>query len=299
MRKLMLGVCLATAATIVAAQNPAPPSPSTPESRAFEVATVKLNKSGAPQQFIQRQPGGRITVTNMPARQLITFAYQLAPFQLVGGPSWITSDRFDMVAKLEGDFVFAPGGSGPDPIQLAMRTLLADRFQLKIHRETRELDIYALVMAKPGGAPGAGLKKSDVDCQALAAARRGQPPPQGPPPIPAGGGPIPCSIMGTPGMIRVGGFPISQITTMLGGMTGRMVVDRTGLTGNWEFVLTFTPPQGGPPPGAQLPPGIPAADPDAPSIYTALQEQLGLKLDATKGPVEVTVIDGIEHPTED
>jgi bla regulator protein blaR1 len=291
MRKLMLGVCLA-AASIVAAQEP-PPSPS------FEVATIKLNKSGAPNQFIQRQPGGRVTVTNLPARFLITFAYQLAQFQLVGGPAWMAADRFDMVAKLEGNQEFTPQATGPDPIQLAMRALLADRFKLKAHRETREMDIYALVMAKPGGAPAPGLKRSDVDCAEMARARRGQPPPQGPPPIPAGGGPVPCSIMGTPGMIRFGGFPISQITTMLGGMTGRMVVDRTGLTGNWEFVLSFAPPQGGPPPGAQLPPGVPAPDPDAPSIFTALQEQLGLKLESTKGPVEVTVIDAIEHPTED
>jgi uncharacterized protein (TIGR03435 family) len=287
----MLGVCVAAGAALVTAQE------STTSS--FEVATIKANKSGELRQFIQRQPGGRVTVTNMPVRALITFAYQLAQFQLVGGPAWITNDRFDVIAKLEGNPEFGPPGSGLDPIQRAMQTLLADRFQLKLHRESRDLDIYALVMAKPGGAPGPGLKKSDIDCAEMARARRGQPPPQGPPPIPAGGGPIPCSVMGTPGIIRVGGFPISQITTMLGGMTGRMVVDRTGLTGNWEFVLTFAPPQGGPPPGAQLPPGIPAPDPDAPSLFTALQEQLGLKLEATKGPVDVTVIEGIEHPTED
>jgi uncharacterized protein (TIGR03435 family) len=290
MRKLLIGACLAAATVIAGAQEPASPS--------FEVATIKVNKSGALNQFIQRQPGGRVTVTNLPVRFLITFAYQLAQFQLVGGPSWIATDRFDMVAKLEGNPEFTPQATGPDPIQLAMRSLLADRFKLKAHRETREMDIYALVMAKPGGAPGPGLKKSDVDCQAIARARRGQPP-SGPPPIPAGGGPIPCSIMGTPGMIRFGGFPISQITQMLGGQTGRMVVDRTGLTGNWEFVLTYAPPQGGPPPGAQLPPGVPAPDPDAPSLFTALQEQLGLKLESTKGPVDVTVIDAIEHPTED
>jgi uncharacterized protein (TIGR03435 family) len=294
MRQLALGMCLAAAAAILCAQVQTPsPAPS------FEVASIKLNKSGGPGQFIRREPGGRVTVTNMPVRQLITFAYQLAQFQLVGGPSWIASDRVDMVGKLEGDPVFGPPGSGPDPIQRAMQSLLADRFTMKVHRETREMDIYALVMAKPGGAPAPGLKKSDIDCAEMARARRGQPPPQGPPPIPAGGGPAPCMIMGTPGMIRFGGFPISQITTMLGGMTGRMVLDRTGLTGNWEFMLTFAPPQGGPPPGAQLPPGIPAPDPDAPSIFTALQEQLGLKLESTKGPVDVTVIDGIDHPTED
>jgi uncharacterized protein (TIGR03435 family) len=287
MRKLTLAVCLAVATALVCAQESA--------KEQFEVATIKVNKSGASNQFIQRQPGGRVNVTNLPARFLITFAYQLAQFQLIGGPSWIGNDRFDMVAKLEGNPEFGPPGSGPDPVQRAMQTLLADRFQMKSHRETREMDIYALVVAKPG-APGPGLKKSNVDCQEMARARRGGAAAGPPPPPPAGGGPIPCSIMGSPGTIRFGGFPISQITTMLGGMTGRMVVDRTGLTGNWEFVLTFAAEQRGqPPPGVDLPP----VDPTAPSIFTALQEQLGLKLEATKGPVEVLVIDGIEHPTED
>jgi uncharacterized protein (TIGR03435 family) len=104
-----------------------------------------------------------------------------------------------------------------------------------------------------------------------------------------------CSIMGTPGMIRFGGFPLSQITGMLGGMTGRMVVDRTGLTGNREVVLMFAAEQRGQPPGVN----VPAADPDAPSLFTALQEQLGLTLESTKGPVDVVVIDTIEDPTED
>jgi uncharacterized protein (TIGR03435 family) len=287
MRKLVFGLCLVAATALVVAQEASSP--------AFEVATIKVNKSGEQRQFIQRQPGGRVNVTNLPVRFLITFAYQLAQFQLVGGPSWMATDRFDMVAKLEGNPEFGPPGSGPDPIMRAMQTLLADRFKLKVHRETREMDIYALVMAKPGGAPGPGLKKSDIDCAEMARARRGQPP-QGPPPIPAGGGPIPCAIMGGAGMIRFGGFPISQITQMLGGQTGRMVLDRTGLTGNWEFVLTFAPEgRGQPPPGVDAPP----VDPTLPSIFTALQEQLGLKLEATKGPVEVLVIDGIDHPTED
>jgi uncharacterized protein (TIGR03435 family) len=285
MRKLILVACLAGAVAIVAgAQDIAPP--------AFEVATIKLNKSGDQRQFIQRAPGNRINVTNVPTRQLITFAYQLAQFQLVGGPSWLSADRFDIVAKLEGDPVFTPPGSGPDPIQLAMRTLLADRFKLKTHPEMREMDIYALVLAKRGGGPGPGLKPSTTDCAAMMNARRNGPPP-GPPPA---SGPAPCSIIGSPGMIRFGGFPLSQITTMLGAMTGRMVVDRTGLTGNWEFVLTFAAEQRGqPPPGVN----VPAADPDAPSLFTALQEQLGLKLESTKGPVDLVVIDGVEHPTED
>ncbi len=294
MQKLLLASCVIGALAVVTGAAQEPP-PSSPAAHTFEVATVKPNKSGDGRQFIQRQPGGRVTVTNMPLRQLITFAYVLAPFQLVGGPPWIASDRFDMVAKLEGNPEFGMPGSGPDPIQLAMRTLLADRFALKTHRETREMDIYALTLVKPG-APGPGLKPATTDCaaQMKAGPRAGGPPP-GPPQIPPSGI-LPCSIMGSPGMIRFGGFPISQLTTMLGGQSGRMVVDRTGLTGNWEFVLTFAAEQRGqPPPGVELP----APDPNAPSLFTALQEQLGLKLESTKGPVDVLVIDSVEQPTSD
>jgi uncharacterized protein (TIGR03435 family) len=97
-------------------------------------------------------------------------------------------------------------------------------------------------------------------------------------------------------MIRFSGFPLSQVASMLGGQSGRMVVDRTGLTGNWEFALTFAAEQRGqPPPGVELP----APDPDAPSLFTAIQEQLGLKLESTKGPVDVLVIDSVEQPTPD
>src|SRR5580765_2778698 len=180
MKKLLLASCVIAAFIVVTgvAQEPPPPAAQT-----FEVATVKPNKSGDGRQFIQRQPGGRVTVTNMPLRQLITFAYVLAPFQLVGGPSWIASDHFDMVAKLEGNPEFGMPGGGPDPIQLAMRTLMADRFKLKTHRETREMDIYALVMVKPG-IPGSALKPSTRDC---AAQMKAGPRAGGPPPIPASG----------------------------------------------------------------------------------------------------------------
>ena len=268
----------------------------------FEVATIKLNNSDDQRQFIRRQPGGRVTVTNIPARQLILIAYQLQSFQVVGGPSWITTDRFDITAKLEAN---TPPATLPntgsaarfeqDPIQQALRTLFAHRFKLKRHRETREMDIYALVLAKPGSGPGAGLKQSTTDCSpaAVAARRGGQS--QGPP------GPSPsdasfCGLTGRPGQIRMGGSLLSDATTVLGQITGRMVIDRSGLSGNWDFTLTFRPdmPFG-------LPPGVdpPTIDPAAPSIFTALQEQLGLKLESTKGPVDVLVIDGIEHPTLD
>ena len=286
MRKLMLGICLAGAVAIVAnAQQPASP--------AFEVETVKQNKSGDTNGMLRRLPGGRVNATNMPLRPMITFAYQIAQYQLVGGPGWMATDRFDIVAKMDGNPDPVAPGAGPDPVQLALQTLLADRFKLKVRRETREMDIYALVMAKPGGGPGPNLKPTTQDCAALAAAaRRGGPPPA--PPAPGSNVPF-CGIQGAPGRIRFGGLPASQIVTALGGPAQRMVVDRTGLTGSWDFELNFAPEQRGGPPGAD----VPAADPNAPSFFTAVQEQLGLKLESTKGPVEVLVIDGIERPTDD
>jgi uncharacterized protein (TIGR03435 family) len=286
MRRLMLGLSVAASVAVVAAQE----APQT-----FEVATVKRNTSAPGNSLLRRLPGGRLTATNMPVRPMITFAYGLAQYQLVGGPSWITSDAFDIVAKMEGDPAPSPPGSGPDPIQLAMRGLLADRFRLKAHRETREMDIYALVMAKTGGAPGPNLKPSAADCAAqAAAARRGGPPP-GPPGPPVPGSPF-CGIFGGPGRLRFGGLPATAFAQAFSGQSGRMVIDRTGLTGSWDFELTFAVEGRGGPGGG---PDAPAADPNAPSFFTAVQEQLGLKLESTKGPVEVLVIDAIEKPVED
>src|SRR5438045_8267319 len=117
MRRLILGVCLSAGVTIVAAQEP--PAPAASANAVFEVATLKLNKSGERGGGIRRLPGGRVTVTNMPARGLITFAYQLAQYQLVGGPSWLDNERFDITAKMEGNPEWeGPGGGKPAPIML-------------------------------------------------------------------------------------------------------------------------------------------------------------------------------------
>jgi uncharacterized protein (TIGR03435 family) len=256
----------------------------------FEVATLKVNASGDFRQLVQMQPGGRITLTNIPARQLIVAAYQVTPFQLVGGPVWLATDRYDIVAKLEGEpKPLVPGQ--PSPQVLALRPLLADRFKLKLHKETREMEVYNLVLIKRG-VPGPTMNASTTDCAAIAAARRGGPPPGPPDP----NAPVQCGMMGFPGMIRSGAQPIASITQMLTNQTGRLVFDRTNLTGNWDFTLKFAEEaRGVPPPGVTVPP----VDPDAPSLFTALQEQLGMKLESTKAPVEVTVIDSAEHPTED
>lgn len=255
---------------------------------AFEVAAIKQNTSGDLEQHIFRSATG-LTVTNMPARELIRFAYlPRQPFQLVGGPSWIGTARFDVIAKIEGNAPPpTPPGVEPDAFMLAMRMLLADRFKLRVHHEQREMDIYALVLATPANGPGAGLKQSTTDCEAL-----GQTATRGGLTRPAPDTPV-CGLWGAPGQIRMGGFPLSLLANALSRMTGRIVVDRTGLTGNWVLTLTFAEQRSRP--GVDLP----APAPSAPSIFTALQEQLGLKLESTKGPVDVLLIDGIEHPTPD
>jgi uncharacterized protein (TIGR03435 family) len=213
----------------------------------------------------------------MPVRWLISYAYALTPQQpLIGGPGWIDGIRYDIVAKLEGNPPVVPPGVGIDPARLAMRSLLADRFKLKIHRETREQDVYALVLVKPG-VTGPALKPSTQDCAAAAqAAARGNVNPGPNAPF--------CGVQGGPGRMRFGGLAASQLAAALSGQAGRPVVDRTGLTGSWEFVLTYAPE------------GADASD--APSFFTAIQEQLGLKLESTKGPVEALVIDNVEKPMD-
>jgi uncharacterized protein (TIGR03435 family) len=266
---------------------------------AFEAASVKQNKDAPPGQFVRRQPGGRFTTTNMPLRELIRFAYQVQNFQLEGGPAWLTTDRWDIVAKAEGDPLPSPPGGPPDPMMLMLRTLMVDRFKLVVHRETKELPVYALVLARKDGKLGPKLTPSTVDCAAMAAARgRSNAPPPPAPPQP-GERPV-CGFRIGFGQMAAGGFPLSQLATGLSGLVQRVVLDRTGLTGSYDLEMTFAPdpsqfPGGALPPGVELPP----IDPNSPSIFTALQEQLGLKLDAQRGPVEVLVIDRVERPTAD
>lgn len=278
--RVFVAVLLSGAVAIVTAQD------------SFEVASVKANKSGETNGMLGMLPGGRVRAQNMPVRQIIIYSYQLAPFQLVGGAGWLQSDRYDIIAKIEGNPAPIPPGSGhPDAQQLAMRNLLADRFKMKAHRETREMDIYALVLVKPG-TPGPSLKPSPQDCAAQAAARRGQPPQPPGPPGSALTAPGPfCGIAGGPGRIRFGGLNSSMLAQAFSGQAGRIVVDRTGLPGSWDFELNYAiEGRGG---------DIPAPDQNAPNFFTAIQEQLGLKLESTKGPVEVLVIDAIERPTDD
>jgi bla regulator protein blaR1 len=261
----------------------------------FEVASVKPNKSGEGPSRIGLQPGGRVTVINMSVRSLIRFAYQFQDFQILGGPDWIGGDRFDIAAKAENDIPpSAPGTIGAG--QLMMRSLLSDRFKLTLHPEKRELPIYELKLVRNDGRLGPQLKLSTTDCQAMmnAARERGAPPP----PQSPGQRPV-CGMRAGPGQMTAGAFPLSQLAFALSQMTQRVVVDRTGLAGDFDLDLTFTPDQtnalGTPKPDVSPPP----IDPNGPSIFTALQEQLGLKLESTRGPVDVLVIDHAELPSPD
>jgi uncharacterized protein (TIGR03435 family) len=212
--------------------------------------------------------------------------------QIVDAPSWIGAEHFDVIAKAAGD-IPPPTPGNPGPIQLMMRSLLAERFKLAVHRETRESPAYALELVRRDGRLGPQLHRSTVDCAAIAAARGRT----GGPPTGSGTDRPQCGIRAAGGQMMAGGIPLSQLGTLLSSMVQRVVIDKTGLTGNFDFDLKWTPdrmPQGAP--GSPIPA---PSDPDAPSIFTALQEQLGLRLESAKNTVEVLVIDHVERPTPD
>ncbi len=261
------------------AQSPSP---------TFEVASIKPNKSGELLIGMSALPNGRVNITNTTVKALIRTAYRLQEFQVVGGPDWLPSERYDVVAKAEGN---------PDRehLERLLQGLLAERFKLSVHRDTKDLPIYALTAAKRDGTLGPQLQKSSIDC---AAVRNGPPRPSGT--LASNGGRPVCGMRGLPGNFIAGGIPLALFATSISTVVNRTVVDRTGLAGDFDIDLRYTPDQ-----MPQLPlalPGgatLPPIDPNGPSIFTAVQEQLGLKLESTRGPVEVLVIDNVDHPTLD
>jgi uncharacterized protein (TIGR03435 family) len=263
--------------------------PQTPQttSPAFEAASVKPNKSGDQRVGMQIQPGGRFMATNVTLRLLLGNAYRGQTAQIVGEPSWLNSERFDIVAKANGD-------AAPQQFPLMLRALLEERFKLSVHHETRELPIYALVVARSDGKLGPHLRRAAVDCDAAGRGNASPPIPQSPTER------LPCGMRQAPGRILAGGVPMAPLVGNLSNFVNRVVVDRTGLTGNFDLELEWTPDQ--PPPlatGVVPPSAFPPPPTDGPSIFTALPEQLGLKLESTKGPVDVLIIDHAERPTED
>ena len=260
---------------------------------AFEVVSIRENKSPVldpEDSSIALMPGGRFVTTNWPLRLLIMGAFALQPQQLVDAPDWIDMVRYDISAT-------APGPLTPASSQLAIQRMLADRFGLAVHTETRELPIFALTVARDDGRLGPKIKKSAVDCEAIIKANmqsRGDGPRIEVPQLPDGRSA--CLFSQRFGRVIAGGTTMANFAQGLSRIHSRIIHDRTGLTGGFDIDLEFTPDptiyrEGAPGPGAPL-------DPNAPGFFTALVEQLGLKLEATRAPVDVLVIDRIERPTE-
>ena len=236
----------------------------------FDVASVKPNQDGdVLPRNLSLVPGG-VRVTNLPLSTILWMSYRVQADQVVEVPSWARSESFDIIGK-------APAGVAlnMDNVGAMLRDLLADRFRLSTRRELRELPVYALVQQK-AGALGPRLKASGTDC--LAGAPGGAP--VAPPPTPPS--PSACGATARPGSVSVHGFPLLTLARLVGPTVGRIVVDRTGLTGTWDLEIEFSADQS-----------------DGPSLFTALQEQLGLKLEAARAPVEVVVIERLERPTPD
>ena len=261
----------------------------------FDVVSVKENKSGDIVQGSRRQPG-RIVITNVPLRLNIINFFGLQPQQLIGGPDWLDSARYDITAQFSGEMPLTePGTVGP--LQLMMQRVLAERFQLAVHIETREIPVYELRLARNDRTLGPKLKPAATDCEAvmnamLKSAREGGPPPTAAPQLPDGR--PACGMRFGPGpRLGAGGTSMAALARSLSNQAGRIIVDKTGLIGGFDLELEFTPDPsaaGGQPPAA--------SDTNLPSIFTALEEQLGLKLVPERRPVEVLVIDRVERPTE-
>lgn len=274
-----------------------PAQSAAPVAVSFDAASVKPNTTGERNTSVRRLPGGRFTATNVPAALLVQMAYQLQPFQMQGAPAWLRTERFDVVARMEGDPSSPAVGSGtPDQMMLALQMLLADRFTLAVRWETQELPIFALVLARADRSLGPNIRPAAVDCTAAASASAAAAK-EGKVLNPNTPDRVSCGMRNSSGRIMFGGYPLSFFADGLANEVARTVVDRTGLSGNWDFELTYTRDV------ARRPDVTDAApvniDPDGASLFTALQEQLGLKLEPTRGAVRVLVIERIERPAPD
>lgn len=243
--------------------------------QSFEVATIKPNADNDHRVMFRIMPGGGFSATGTTVKMLIMQAFNVKDFQVTGGPGWMSSDRFDINAKGGGD----GGRPSPEAFRPMLQALLAERFGLKFHKETKEVPVYALVAGKGPHK----MKASET---------------------PAGGGPE------QRGMMRIGrgqanlqGATLAGLAQLLSQQLGRPVIDKTGIEGRFDVEMHWTPEpgQGGGPFGGGAPPppeAAASADGGGPSIFTAVQEQLGLKLDSQRGTVEILIIDNVSKPTD-
>jgi uncharacterized protein (TIGR03435 family) len=258
-----------------------------PTPLAFEVAFVTPHADG--RSGIHRGPmlsGDEFSALNFLVRNLIEYAYNTDQYHLLDGSSWISEKYVDLIAK-------AAPGSSVVQLRSMVRALLADRFHLVVHTETRDTPTYALVLATAADAVGPNLRPTTISCAEV----RAQTARSGAAQFGNGG---PCGITTSAnalitGRVSVQGMPINLLTAIASRDAGRPVVDKTGLTGNFDIDLTWTPQVFLKGPFNRE--RFPAIDPNGPSIFLAVQEQLGLKLEPEDGPAEVLVIDHVDLPT--
>jgi uncharacterized protein (TIGR03435 family) len=266
----------------------------------FEVASVKPNKSDAPATAnnplgpgnVYSPYGGFFQATNFPLYTYILFAYKIMgnqeQFLRTQMPAWVMTDRFDIQARAEGN-------PDKDQMRLMMRSLLADRFKLGIHYETRQVPVFAVVMMKAGKTgPTLQSHPADYPCSTVPQASQSR----NADPFPAlcsGLFPLPPT---APGRLRVGArnvtmeFIANQLSAV--GRLERPVIDRTGLGGNFDFALEWVPER----PAAQPAVTDLQPDPSGPTFLEAITDQLGLKLESQKGPAQLLILDHVEHPSE-
>jgi len=248
-------VCIiGTSAATLWAQQPSPAP------LAFDAATIKPNLSGSGNSSTN-STNGLLRITNQTVRNIIQYAYDVRDFQLSGGPGWMGSDRYDVTAKPEN-------GVHEQQLREMLRTLLADRFQLRFHRETREVPVYTLTVGKNGAKLHPAAESPDSGTS---------------------------SGRNRDGLSTMKGTRVTlgEIAANLAARLGRPVVDKTGLSGKFDFELSWVPDLSLPAVGD---PASPATV--GPSLLTAVQEQLGLRLESARGPVGMLVIDKVERPSE-
>ncbi len=271
--------------------NASQASNATPSS--FEAASIKPAKSAGKMGLfrISLEPGGRFVASGINVSTLLQLAYNVKESQISGAPSWVNSDRFDIQAKPDDSAAAEMQKLTPEQrseqSRLMLQSLLADRFGLKLGHETKELSVYALTVAKNGPK---FHQSAAPDSQTLGAS----PPRRG-------------IMMNGRGQLTVMDAGLDMFANVLSHQLGRIVLDKTGLKSKYDFTLNWTPepgegrmmPGGGPEPGREGPGGAPPPPAaSGPSLFTALQEQLGLKLESQKAPVDILVIEHVEKPSE-
>jgi uncharacterized protein (TIGR03435 family) len=280
-------LCLTAAIAMAVARGEAQTIPAVDDTKLprFDVTSVK---PGDPESTFGRigMPPGRFHQDNLMLYNAVLWAFRVQPYQISTPlPDLITRERFTINA------VASDAATGPQRA-LMLRALLIDRFKLRYHVERSETDGYVLTKARPDGRLGRAMRQSQVDCQArLAAQGRNEPVT----PLPDGA--AECGVRNGRGSIDFGGMPFESLISMLSTQAGAPVVDQTGLSGNFDVTLRFSVGSAGPPSPDAPPP--PAAIDDAPSLFTAVQDQLGLKLTRAKVPLDRLVIDHIERPDPD